>query len=256
METINEAIAEMDTIVQSCRDKSSRIGYFAVLYRMVTIRVRDGILAGEFEDNPRMEKLDIIFAKRFIDAYHAYQTGQQITESWKLAFDAAVSTKHLVLQHLLLGMNAHINLDLGIAAVETMKGKNLEDIEGDFNKINQVLGDLVDDVKLNIGTISPTFSRLISFSKGREEILVNFSIKLAREGAWKFAKRFAAAEDESEAIAKRDKVISLLAKGLIRPGLKLRLLIWIAGLSEWKSVPEIMDQLGKIAEAQITKAQA
>jgi hypothetical protein len=256
METIDEIIGEMDKIVQACREKSSRIGFFAVLYRMVTIRVRDGILAGEFDDNPRMEKLDVIFAKRFIDAYHGYHKKLPITESWKLAFDAAVSTKHIVLQHLLLGMNAHINLDLGIAAVETMKGKRLEDIEGDFNKINQVLGDLVDDVKLNIGTISPTFSRLIRFSRGKEEILVNFSIKLARDGAWKFARRFATADNQSEAIEKRDKVICLLAKGLIRPGLKLRFLIWIVGLSEWKSVPEIMDQLGKLAEAQITKARA
>lgn len=256
METINEVIAEMDKIVQSCRDKSSRIGFFAVLYRMVTIRVRDGILAGEFDDNPRMEKLDVIFAKRFIDAYYGYRAGIPITQSWRLAFDAASSTRHLVLQHLLLGMNAHINLDLGIAAVETMEGKRLEDIEGDFNKINMVLGDLVDDVKLNIGTISPTFSRLIQFSRGKEEILVNFSIKLAREGAWKFASRFAMAKDRSDAIARRDKAIGLLARGLIRPGLKLRLLVWIVGLSEWKSVPEIMDQLGKLAEAQITKSRA
>jgi hypothetical protein len=256
METINDAIAEMDTIVQSCRDKSSRIGYFAVLYRMVTIRVRDGILAGEFEDNPRMEKLDIIFAKRFIDAYHAYQTGQQISESWKLAFDAAVSTKHLVLQHLLLGMNAHINLDLGIAAVETMEGKNLEDIEGDFNKINQVLGDLVDDVKLNIGTISPTFSRLIQFVKRQGGNPGQLQHQTGAGRRLEICEAACRGKDQSDTIGKRDKVISLLAKGLIRPGLKLRLLIWIAGLSEWKSVPEIMDQLGKIAKAQITKAQA
>lgn len=256
MNTINEVIDAMDIIVDTCRTKSSRIGYFAVLYRMVTVRVRDGILAGEFEDNPRMEKLDILFAKRFIDAYREYQAGLPITQSWEIAFEAASSRKHLVLQHLLLGMNAHINLDLGIAAVETMKGKNLEDIRGDFNKINKVLGDLVDDVKLNLGTISPTLSRLIRFSRGNEEILVNFSIKLARDGAWKFAKRFSTAKDPNEAISTRDKAIRMLANGLAHPGLKLRLLIWIAGLSEWKSVPEIMDQLGKLAEAQLRKDQA
>ena len=254
METIEEVIAEMDRIVQSCRETNSRVGFFGVLYRMVTIRVRDGILAGEFEDNPRMEILDVLFAKRFIDAFHQYQAGNFVTDSWRLAFEAAPSPKLLVLQHLLLGMNAHINLDLGIAAVETMKGKKLDDIEGDFNKINQVLGDLVDDVKLNMGTISPTFSRLIRFSNGKDEILVNFSIKLARDGAWKFAKRYAVSADQKEAIHKRDKAISILAKGLIRPGLKLRLLIWLAGLSEWKSIPEIMDQLGRLAEIQLTKA--
>jgi hypothetical protein len=248
MHTIDEVIARMDQIVAECKSKSSRIGYFAVLYRQVTIRIKNGILNSEFEDNPRMEKLDVLFAKRFIDAYDAFQSGQNPTASWAHAFGAAKSSKHLVLQHLLLGINSHINLDLGIAAVETVDNSDLALLQNDFNKINAVLAELVDGVKNNIGTISPFFNSIIRFAKGKEEILVNFSIKLARDGAWKFANKYQRAEDKMDALQKRDKSIAFLAKGLTNPGLKLRFWVWLIGLSEWKSVPEIMDQLTKVAK--------
>jgi len=45
-------------------------------------------------------------------------TGQTPTESWVKAFDATEFWWLIVLQHLLMDMNAHINLDLGIAAAE------------------------------------------------------------------------------------------------------------------------------------------
>jgi hypothetical protein len=185
MKTIEEVLIKMDQVVAECRQNQSRIGYFAILYRQVTRRVRDGILAGEFEDNPRMEVLDVLFAERFIDAYELWKSGQKPTESWRLAFEASKNSGHLVLQHLFLGINAHINLDLGIAASETMHGKDLAGIQGDFNKINSVLAELVDGVKANLSTVSPIFGWLIPLAKGKDEMLLNFSIQLARDGAWK-----------------------------------------------------------------------
>ena len=39
----------------------------------------------------------------------------------------------------MLGMNAHINLDLGIATASTMAGKDITKIENDFNKLKESL---------------------------------------------------------------------------------------------------------------------
>jgi hypothetical protein len=247
MTTINEVLVRMDQIVADCKANQSRIGYFAILYRQVTRRVRDGILAGEFEDNPRMELLDVLFAKRFIDAYEAWKTGQKPTQSWKLAFEASNSAGHLVLQHLFLGINAHINLDLGIAASETMLGKELSGIQGDFNKINSVLAELVDGVKANISTVSPIFGWLIPLAKGRDEILLNFSIQIARDGAWKYAGEYHADPNKEFQLQDRDKNISALAKKLINPGKFLGFLIKIVAFAEWKSVSRTMDQLDQVA---------
>lgn len=247
MNSIEEVLIRMDQIVSACQKQESRIGYFAILYRQVTRRVRDGILAGEFEDNPRMEKLDILFAKRFIDAYERWISGQKTTESWRLAFEASENSNHLILQHLFLGINAHINLDLGIAASETMDGKELQEIKGDFDKINSVLAELVDGVKANISIVSPIFGWLIPLAKGKDEMLLNFSIQVARDGAWKYAGEYHADPNKDFQIEDRDKNISALAKKLINPGKFLGFLIKIVAFAEWKSVSRTMDQLDQVA---------
>jgi hypothetical protein len=190
-----------------------------------------------------MEVLDVLFAKRFIDAYELWKAGQKPTESWRIAFESSKNTGHLVFQHLFLGINAHINLDLGIAASETMSGKDLNEIKGDFDKINSVLSELVDGVKANISVVSPVFGLVIPLAKGRDELLLNFSIQLARDGAWKYAGEYHADGDKTFQIQDRDKKIAALAKKLINPGKLLGFLIKIVAFAEWKSVSKTMDQL-------------
>ncbi|MBN7817248.1 DUF5995 family protein [Algoriphagus pacificus] len=248
MKTIDEVLIRMDEIVTECKATNSRIGYFAILYRQVTRRIKQGILALEFEDNPRMERLDVLFAGRFIEAYETWKTGSKPTQSWLDAFEASKSIKHLVLQHLFLGINAHINLDLGISAAETMEGEPIKGIQNDFNKINAVLAELVDGVKSNISTVSPVFGLLIPLAKGRDEMLLNFSIQLARDGAWKYAGEYYAASDKPLILADRDQNISKLAKKLINPGKFLSFLVKIVGFAEWKSVAKTMDQLDVVAK--------
>ncbi|NVJ84739.1 MAG: hypothetical protein HWE15_00430 [Algoriphagus sp.] len=243
MTSIQEVLNRLNNIAEECEKNQSRIGYFTILYRQVTRRVRDGILAGEFEDNERMEVLDVLFAKRFIDAYDQWKSGKDPTESWKVTFEASKNSKHLVLQHLFLGINAHINLDLGIAASETMKGKDLAGIKADFDQINSLLSELVDDVKANISTVSPIFGWLIPLAKGKDELLLNFSIQLARDGAWKYANEYHTSLDQPSEIENRDKKIAELAQKLIKPGKFLKFLIRIIGFAEWKSVSKTMNQL-------------
>jgi hypothetical protein len=243
MNTIAEVLNQMDQIVSECRLKESRIGYFAVLYRQVTKRIQLGILNQEFEDNSRMEKLDVLFAKRFIDAYNLWKVGIAPTESWKVAFESSQFSSYLAIQHLFLGINAHINLDLGIAASETMSGKDLSGIQKDFNQINSILSELVDGVKTNISTISPIFGWLIPLAKGKDEMLLNFSIQMARDGAWKYAGEYHLASVKDLQLKERDRNISKLATKLINPGRFLLFLVKIVAFAEWKSVSRTMDQL-------------
>lgn len=247
MTSIEEVIQKMDEIVAECKANKSRIGYFAVLYRQVTIRIKEGIEQLEFEDNQRMEQLDILFAQRFFTAYELYRGSTTPTKSWLYAFEAANSGRHLVLQHLLLGINAHINLDLGIAAAETMSGKPIAEIKNDFDKINHILAEMVDGVKANISMISPIFGLLVQFANGKDEMLLNFSIRLARDGAWKFAMEYLHAPNRPECIGHRDQAISVLANKLVQPGRWLRWLVRLISLAEWQAIPKVMDQLEFIA---------
>lgn len=248
MKTIDEVLVRMDEIVGECKNTQSRIGYFAILYRQVTRRIRDGILAQEFEDNPRMERLDVLFAGRFIQAYESWKNGSKLTQSWFLAFEASKASNHLVLQHLFLGINAHINLDLGISAADTMGTEPIAGIQNDFNKINAVLAELVDGVKSNIFKVSPMFGWLVPLAKGRDEFLLNFSIQLARDGAWKYAGEYYNCEDRNASITERDINIAKLANKLINPGKLLSFIVKIVGFAEWKSVSRTMDQLDMVVK--------
>ena len=93
----------------------------------------------------------------------------------------------LVIQHLLLGMNAHINLDFGIATSFVMKGFLLENIHNDFNTINSILASMIDNIEACLTKINPLM-RLLNLNIYKyDEMLVQFSITTARDGAWSFA---------------------------------------------------------------------
>ena len=216
--TIDEVIIQLDQIILSEKENNSCLVFFPILYNAVTKRIKKGIVNNEFDDNARMEKLDVIFANRYINAYHAFKEGEPLTQSWDFAFK---TSEAMVMQHLLLGINAHINLDLGIAAALTTGDNHLGDFETDFNKINAILASMIADVKERIGKVSPLFKLLGLVGKGKEDKLVSFSINIARDGAWLFANEYAAAVNKEVAIKKRDEVIAALAYKIVNPKSKL-----------------------------------
>src|SRR5690606_19446275 len=118
---------------------------------------------------------------------YQYQTGQTPTQSWVRAFNATERWWPIVLQHLLMGMNAHINLDLGIAAAETVPPDQLKNLKGDFNKINGVLADLVGGVQDELAEIWPVLGILNRYLGSVQKSIINFSMEKARDAAWSFA---------------------------------------------------------------------
>ena len=243
--TIDEVIAILDTIISTSEKNQDPLGYFAVLYRKVTLKVKEGIAKGFFDDNPRMERFDVVFANRYIEAYMAYQNKEAITHSWERAF--ALSKKYwpIVLQHLLIGMNAHINLDLGITAAQISKGKPIEDLKDDFDKINTILSSLVNEVQQDLAAIWPTLKKLLQWSKKADDFLIDFSMNLARDGAWKFATTLAGKDPATidTLIQERDHKVADKAKIITNPGMIARLILGIIRIGERGSVAVKIDKL-------------
>ena len=97
------------------------------------------------------------------------------------------------MQHLLVGMNAHINLDLGIAAATVAPTPaELQALWPDFKTINQVLSRLVKVVEDELGEISPRLQRIEDFAPALEDRLFDFGIDVARDFAWALAQELAA----------------------------------------------------------------
>src|SRR5882762_1405787 len=117
--TIDGVLQELIGIIDESQRTGDRGGYFAALYYKVTAKVKDGMARGELADGARMEQLDVLFGGRYLAALTAWKAGGEPSASWKMAFEASRRGSVLVLQQLLLGISAHINLDLGIAASET-----------------------------------------------------------------------------------------------------------------------------------------
>ncbi|MCB0704498.1 MAG: hypothetical protein KDC34_04280 [Saprospiraceae bacterium] len=232
--TIDEVLSTLESIIVDAVSRQDPLGYFAVLYQKVTLKVKEGIAANAFENGSRMEELDVVFAQRYLDAYFAFQRKEPVSESWRVAFDMAQHFWPIVLQHLLIGMNAHINLDLGVAAAEISKGKEIGSLKKDFNKINEILSSLVSEVQDDLGTIWPTLKWILQKTKNADDFLADFSMKLARDGAWKFANHIALQESEKWdlLIQERDLKVSKKAALISTPGKWISLLLWIVRLGE------------------------
>ncbi|MFQ5707643.1 MAG: DUF5995 family protein [bacterium] len=236
--TIDQVVEELSSIIEQSLGQNSRLGYFPALYRKVTVRAKEGIAAGRFEDAERMQQLDVVFANRYLLALQQLQNGLRPSKSWRVAFEASDSWHLLILQHLLLGMNAHINLDLGIAAAQTSPGEKLPGLERDFGEINKILSELLDEVQAEIGTLSPWLGLLDRLAGRTDEAVVNFSMQRARDAAWNVAERlaFLSPEAREAEIARLDGEVAKLARFVRNPGKILQIITFLIKIRESNDV--------------------
>ncbi|HLP96669.1 MAG TPA: DUF5995 family protein [Saprospiraceae bacterium] len=229
-QNIQEVLSRLESIIQWAKEKESPMGYFAALYYRMTLAVRDGILNGEFENGSRMEQMDVIFARRYFDAFDAWQAGQSPTLSWKCAFEAAQDDRITVMQHLILGMNAHINLDLGIAAASVRQRDAIFGMRKDFMQINAIIERLTNQTQAQLAGIWLPFGWLDYFFRSEDEGWIGFSIRAARGAAWKSAQAIAFAPDkasEQAIISVLDQQVYALGTRLTQPG------FWLKWLLKW-----------------------
>lgn len=185
--TIDDVLSILTGIVHDTKIRRDPLGYFAALYRQVTIEVKKGIDGGHFDDGPRMSRFDARFANAYFAAYDAFRAGSQPSRAWQFAFERARAGKVIILQNLLLGINAHINLDLGVVAGTTFRGSALPEFRADFDRLNEILASLVPQVRATIETFSPRLGELTQLAGDDAELALRFSVEAARDDAWRAA---------------------------------------------------------------------
>jgi hypothetical protein len=253
VQTIDDVIRALDGIIDQAWNEKSRLGYFAALYRRVTQAVKDGIAQGKFDNGPLMERLDVNFASRYLDALQQFRSGQPPTRCWLVAFQAVSHWRPLVVQHLLAGINAHINLDLGVAAAVTAPGKQLPALQADFNQINDVLAGLLGTVQKEMATVSPLIGLLEKFSLKTDTVIINFSLDKAREFAWNHAVQMASLppSELQAAIQELDAEVEELGRLVVSPPWLIKiplLLIRLFESSDVRNVLEVLTAKAKLAK--------
>jgi hypothetical protein len=125
------------------------------------------------------------------------------------------------------------------------KRKNIADLQNDFNKINEILSGLLIEVQQNLAEIWPTLKFLLRLSGKADDFMVDFSMKLARNGAWKFATLMASCKmgEWDKQFGERDMKIAKKAGLVSNPGLIASALFLIIRFGERGSVAKKISRL-------------
>ena len=245
---IDDVLQILDGIIADCKARRDPLGYFPALYRQVTLTVKQGIAQGFFDDGPRMDRFDALFASRYFTAYDAFRSGVQPTKSWQVAFQGTRSGQLIILQDLLVGINAHINLDLGVVAGETFQGEALQDFHGDFDKINDILSGLLPKVEAVVGRFSPLIGILARIG-GKDVIeVLDFSMDAARDDAWLHAVLLSLQPPSAWPLTVQalDGKVAFLGKIIAQPTGLVERAVDLILETESKDVPAIIDALNSI----------
>ena len=143
-------------------------------------------------------------------------------------------------------MNAHINLDLGIAAAETVPGGQIQSLKKDFMMVNNLLEELINEMQERISRASPLLFLIDWIGEKSDEAVVNFSIRRARDFAWNAAVTLAHADEEEKEhiIREMDQHIAKVAKKVVDPpGFLFPHVLKFVRTFEAKRIPAIIDML-------------
>jgi hypothetical protein len=243
---IDGVIGELGDVLAA--ERGSALSLFPALYRQVTVAIRARIQAGFFEDGARMNRLDTAFANRYLIALARHRRGEAPTRAWATAFRWAAHRRPIALQHVLLGVSAHINLDLAVAAAELLPGPAIESLAVDFARINTVLGSLLDPAQGAIGEHSPLLWLLDWIGGRSDEAVIGFGLEAARSLAWHNARRLAAAGDEARRRFEdeMDVATAVLGERIASPGVLLAVGLRAIRALESRDVAAIADALAAI----------
>ena len=245
---IDATVARLSQAIGETRARNPRLALFGAMYRQTTVAVGRGVDAGVFDDGDRMGRFIALFAGRYLEALRVATAGGQPTRSWRMAFAAAERPDRVILQHLVLGINAHINLDLGIVAAQVAPGDAIAGLKDDFGRINDVLGRLAPPVQDCLGRFSPLLHVLFTVSGRKDDEVLNFSFKVARSEAWAQAVTLAHLDPAIVplAIDSLDRKVSVLGRLVTDPGGVMERAVDVVAFTESDDIVAIVDALGQV----------
>lgn len=229
IDSIDGVLEALDLIISQSATANNPQGYFAYIYRRTTAQIKTGIETNRFENSKRMELFDIKFARYYLDAYHNFSEQEPVSQSWKTCFEAKKEDL-IIVQRLMMGMNAHINLDLAVAASSFMEGQPIQDFKHDFMVVNDILAELTNEMQSKLGKTSFFMFLLDWIGKKKDDQAINFSIAKAREQSWRTAQIMWSLEKDEKVkfqsevdlyVSKVSHIIKKPGSGLLKTAIKI-----------------------------------
>ena len=213
--SIDPVLERMHSLLRDWEQNSDRRAVFLNCYAMMTQNMLAAIAAGEFNDADWVKRLLDHFAGYYFFANDQYaEDAGKIPPAWRFAFDAVERPRTLTLQHLLLGVNAHINYDLIFALGDILEPEwaGLDEEQrimrhADHCKVNEVIAHTVDAVQDEILDRYNPWMELADEALGHmDEWFIARMIADWRDEVWEKAVRWVESPEEDARHAMRSDV--------------------------------------------------
>lgn len=223
LNTLDDVVYCFSTLEHEFNARRDKRAIFATAYLAITRAMKAGIEDGRFGDGDWVNGYLRSFAYLYVAALRAYEAGdlENVPDAWRVAFDLGAAGDGLVIQHLILGINAHVNHDLPFALMRAGIDPQRPRRYDDHTNVNIVLGATLDTLQDHVEKLYSPVLRLFDNLLGKLDDQFSFSlVKNARENAWQACLALAeAANDEEFNSAKQEvnRVSGELAELIARP---------------------------------------
>jgi hypothetical protein len=221
-------VARMGELLEPLEADRDPARFFLAVYLRTTVAVGEAIDADDFEDPAWVEEWDVDFAGLYLDALTAHRRDPaSAPRPWRLAFGARPELPPEA--HVLLGMNAHINLDLPQSLVRVIPPAEFDDParldlrRRDHERIDRVLASRVaaEDGELHrAGGRRTRLDRLLApVNRTASQVLLRESRRKVWANAGQLdAARRRGAEDSASRLADLEAAAAARVDDLLRPG--------------------------------------
>ena len=197
--TLDDVIGALTALEAQHTARRDRRAVFVTVYTLMSQEMKRRIERGAFRDNEWVRRYTIAFANLYCAAHDDFDSGRAVPKAWMIAFETARGGDALVTQDLLLGINAHINHDLALALDEVSIEPDRAARLADHSTVNEVLQALTDEVGRRVSDLYARGLAGVDACAGTlDEAVSNFSMAVARAGAWESAVALANARGDVE----------------------------------------------------------
>ncbi len=206
-------IARMESQLRLWREPSDPRSIFLECYTLMTRNMLLAVDEGRFNDGVWVSALLDRFAGYYFDALDVYSRSPDDTPKvWRHTFEVACRTGLHSVQHLFLGVNAHIRFDLVLTLTAMLRDEwpGLTDTERqmryeDHTRVNQIIYETINEVQDTvIERHSPEMSLVDTAMFGLDEWLIFRMISNWRDQTWQQAQALmgCAAQGESDELVR------------------------------------------------------
>lgn len=214
----------LESLNRTYDDARDPRGPFTHTYATITRRLAFSLSEEGYRDRGWVIHLAELFAERYFSAMADYQRGTA-PRSWTLVLDTIRHHRMTALDELVLQMYVHIAHDLPRALVQAgVTAPDGRSRIGDFQLVNRVLGDAVDDLQVRIGNRYNILTSVADRLLGRyDETLSRYGVGAGRALAWYNAIRLSDPDIKYETIASIDRSVVAVVEEILgrTPGRRL-----------------------------------